>query len=280
MPRTAPLSIVFSHPPLSARALVRMAVGAAVVVALGWVLGVAVTAGSPLPIEQQALEAVADRRTAGLTAVLAVVSHLGHLDVVVPLLLAAVPVLRLLTRAWEASVLVLLTFLGSLAVTAAVKVLAGRERPLDALIDASSAAFPSGHASRAAALLGLALWAVLSVARSHAVRAASAAVIVAATSAMGLSRIYLGIHWPTDVLFGYALGAWWVLVVVHAIQPRVVPAAVVPDDEPQITSPSHEAGDTPARVPSSSQGDGVPPGRRSSRPRHGQRPQGARRSRR
>lgn len=79
----------------------------------------------------------------------------------------------------------------------------GRPRPprTDWAFTASGFAFPSGHAFTSALCAGLL---ALAVARAHP-RAARAAVVTAALFAgsIGLSRIYLGVHWPLDVL-----GAW------------------------------------------------------------------------
>jgi undecaprenyl-diphosphatase len=247
----APRSIVFAHPPLSPRAILRMAAGAIVLVLLGLALGAAVQAASPLPVEEQALEVVAEQRAGWLTGVMRAVSAAGHLRVFLPLAILAVPLLRVLGRGWEAPWLFVLAFLGSLAVTAAVKVAVDRERPLEALIEATSAAFPSGHASRAAAVGGLAVWAVLALVRSRAVRAVAVALLLGVVALMGASRLYLGVHWPSDILFGYGLGFCWVAVLLHAVQPRVRPAAAVPEDEPQITGP-----------PAAPSAGGLPPGTR------------------
>ena len=68
-------------------------------------------------------------------------------------------------------------------------------------------AFPSGHAAQATAVWGMlaALVAAAATRWSTKVAAWSAAVFIAAV--VGISRVYLGAHWPTDVLAGWALGA-------------------------------------------------------------------------
>ncbi|MFI8086324.1 phosphatase PAP2 family protein [Kitasatospora sp. NPDC086009] len=83
----------------------------------------------------------------------------------------------------------------------------GRPRPprTDWAFTASGFAFPSGHAFTSALCAGLL---ALAVARAHP-RAARAAVVTAALFAgsIGLSRIYLGVHWPLDVLGAWLLAA-------------------------------------------------------------------------
>jgi membrane-associated phospholipid phosphatase len=230
-------SIVFEHDPLSRRAMGRMAVGAGIVVIIGCVFGLLVASASPVPAEQDALEAVADRRVDALTSLLGTVSWLGSLWLVALVTALALPLLRIVTRGWEAPWLVVLSLVGSLTVTAVVKVVVSRERPLDALTETTSAAFPSGHASRTAAMLGLGVWVVLQISRHPAVRRILAGVLIGGIGLMAFSRIYLGVHWPSDVLFGVGLGTWWLFTMLHAVRPRVTAASTVGEDDPQITRP-------------------------------------------
>ncbi|MFD3512910.1 phosphatase PAP2 family protein [Streptomyces sp. NPDC058657] len=94
------------------------------------------------------------------------------------------------------------------------KWLVGRERPQwpDPVDSAHYAAFPSGHAMTAAVTFGLLLWLL----RLHgARRAATAALLfVGAVSVLGVgfTRLYLGVHWGTDVLGGWLLAAALVLL--------------------------------------------------------------------
>jgi undecaprenyl-diphosphatase len=93
-------------------------------------------------------------------------------------------------------------------VAESLKLLFMRERPLDVLTDvnklswgfftnATTMSFPSGHASRAFAMATL-------IALGTRPRVGAAAFVFAAL--VGLSRIYLGLHWPSDVLAGAVLG--------------------------------------------------------------------------
>jgi membrane-associated phospholipid phosphatase len=80
----------------------------------------------------------------------------------------------------------------------------------------TGAAFPSGHATQSAAfyaMLAIVFGTGLSFRRRAAVWSAAALVVLI----VGASRIYLGAHWLTDVLAGYALGASWVAIVVAVL---------------------------------------------------------------
>ncbi|MFC9647021.1 MULTISPECIES: phosphatase PAP2 family protein [unclassified Streptomyces] len=94
------------------------------------------------------------------------------------------------------------------AVSQGVKAAVGRERPRwpDPVDSAHFAAFPSGHAMTAAVTCGLLLW----LARRHGAggRLWRTAVVVAAVSVAGagLTRLWLGVHWGTDVMAGWLFG--------------------------------------------------------------------------
>lgn len=112
--------------------------------------------------------------------------------------------------AWLAIVAVL----GGLAISLALK--AGFDRPRPDLVPHGSyvytRSFPSGHAMMAAItylVLGVML-ARTQAGRWPRIYILSLAVLL--TVVVGISRVYLGVHWPTDVLGGWAAGAVWALV--------------------------------------------------------------------
>ncbi len=96
-------------------------------------------------------------------------------------------------------------------VVAMLKNLFGRPRPnlVDHLVRVQTMSFPSGHAANSA-LVFLTIGALISdVEISRGARIYIMAVAMTLAILIGLSRLYLGIHWPTDVAAGWALGAGW-----------------------------------------------------------------------
>ncbi|MDX3235471.1 phosphatase PAP2 family protein [Streptomyces sp. ME03-5709C] len=125
------------------------------------------------------------------------------------LLLAAVVWLLVRREHRQALWLVLAGTLGWV-LQQAVKALVGRQRPSwpDPVDSASFAAFPSGHAATAALVLGALVWLLLLRLPARSPRCVSAcAVAFVSVVGVGFTRVYLGVHWPSDVLGGWLLAA-------------------------------------------------------------------------
>ncbi len=140
------------------------------------------------------------------------VTALGGVTVLTFLTLAAAGFLWLLRRRGTALYL-LASVASGVALSTTAKALFDRPRP-DLVPHGSvvyTASFPSGHALMAAVVyLTLAVLVALTFPeRRLRVYVMSLAVLV--TVAVGLSRVYLGVHWPTDVLAGWAAGGAWAL---------------------------------------------------------------------
>jgi len=104
-------------------------------------------------------------------------------------------------RAWF-----VLAFL-SVALLHGMKYAIGRERPhlWPRLMEQGGESFPSGHALGSAALFTLVAWEASQ--RRPKQAPIYYAIAVAGSLWLGLGRLYLGVHWPSDVLVGWAMGA-------------------------------------------------------------------------
>jgi undecaprenyl-diphosphatase len=119
-----------------------------------------------------------------------------------------------MVRKRAAALLVLGTVLGGQLLSTALKLFFERSRP-DLVPDAPhvfTTSFPSSHAMLSAVTyltLG-ALLARVQVSRGARIYPLALAMIV--TVLIGVSRVYLGVHWPTDVLAGWCVGSAWALL--------------------------------------------------------------------
>ncbi|MFI7588821.1 phosphatase PAP2 family protein [Spongisporangium articulatum] len=122
-------------------------------------------------------------------------------------------------RWWLPPVLTLITGLGSLAMTMVGKAVVARPRPpfADAVPPFETTySFPSGHALNAWALAGIVAYLVVIRQRRTWSRTLTVAVAGGFAVTMGLTRIYLGHHWLTDVLVAWLLATSWLAVVIMA----------------------------------------------------------------
>lgn len=105
------------------------------------------------------------------------------------------------------------TTLGALVITL-VKALIDRSRPdlVGRLMDEASSSFPSGHAANSAIVYLTLATLLFPVVRGWRMRGFVLGVAMLLVGLIGISRVYLGVHWPSDVLAGWAFGAGWALL--------------------------------------------------------------------
>lgn len=170
-------------------------------------------------IDQPVLDAALTLRSPGLDEAITSYTDIGG-PVGMPVLAAlAVAVLVAVRRRWTPIVLVVIAAVGSLAMTIVGKGLVGRMRPQTALAVPpyeESPSFPSGHTLNATVLVAVIVYLVLiwTTAAWQRVLAVVAGGVFIVT--MGLSRVFLGHHWLTDVIAGWAIGLAWALAVITA----------------------------------------------------------------
>jgi membrane-associated phospholipid phosphatase len=128
-------------------------------------------------------------------------------------------ILAIHRRSWTPVILIVSASVGSLLMTIAGKDLIARQRP--PLVDAVppfeySPSFPSGHTLNAVVVVGIIAYLVILRRTSKRARVAVGAAAVVFAVAVGISRVYLGHHWFTDVLAGFVLGAAWLSIIITA----------------------------------------------------------------
>ena len=160
----------------------------------------------PTPGDTAAVEFVEAIRSGWLTDVAKAITALGSSAVVLPLAALCSIGLAVRRRWSELGVLVAglaLVFL----VGWELKDLVDRPRPAGGLVGASGSSYPSGHAAHATFYVWLAVTIVMRLRVGMARGAALVAAGIALTVLVGLSRVYLGVHYLSDVSGGWALGA-------------------------------------------------------------------------
>jgi undecaprenyl-diphosphatase len=121
-------------------------------------------------------------------------------------------------RRFHAVIFLLAASLGGLGLNTALKALFGRERPdiVPHLSEVSSASYPSGH-SMLSSIIYLTLGVMLARSvKSRTLKVYCVSVALGLSFLIGLSRVFLGVHYPTDVVAGWAAGTGYAMVCVLA----------------------------------------------------------------
>lgn len=140
------------------------------------------------------------------------ITALGSVPVLTLMVVVAIGLLAIERHWLTAAATVAATLSGSAAITL-VKGEVGRPRPalVEHLVHVTNQSFPSGHAA-GSALVYLTLAGLGGqVTRDRRARRYLMAVAILLVGAIGISRVYLGVHWPSDVLAGWSFGTLWAL---------------------------------------------------------------------
>ncbi|WP_027500967.1 phosphatase PAP2 family protein [Rhodococcus sp. UNC363MFTsu5.1] len=171
-----------------------------------------------MQIDQSVLDSVVGIRTPWLTDVVVVITNLG--GTVASLVVTTVIVLALLARGHRAEALLVggAMFTGQL-VMSLLKLAFGRARPPEPerLVVEVTHSFPSGHAMMSSILVCVVGAVIVRLAGPRWRNPAVFAGLALWTLAIGLSRVYLGAHWLTDVIAGWLFGAAWAGLWIWAI---------------------------------------------------------------
>ena len=178
--------------------LAGIAIGAGLWVFLGIVQDL--VAKDPLVILDIRLHnAAALFRTPAMTRLMLVITELGG-PVVVPLLCTGAALLALARNRSRLAATFMLALAGPGLISVSFKALFGNERPIDAIVKAHEASFPSGHMLSGAVVYGLLAALLLSSGAGRSARAIGVTLLTLLIVSIGLSRLYLGVHWPSDLL--------------------------------------------------------------------------------
>ncbi len=151
-----------------------------------------------------------DRRTPALTTIAIVVTTVGS-TVAMTVIAIATIVFLLIKRRFGDAVLVAVVAAGAGFLVTVGKATVGRVRPPAEfrLVTETNESFPSGHALASAAILGVVLVVLLPSISSRAWRIGVLVGVGLFALCIGLSRLYLGVHWATDVIGGWVTGLAW-----------------------------------------------------------------------
>jgi undecaprenyl-diphosphatase len=160
--------------------------------------------------DQHVLDAVVEHRTPWWNGVAANVTHLGD-PWVVTIVVAVVAGALVVWRRCHLAMFVVLASSGAAVVSSVTKQVFDRARPSSSLWlgEAWGPSFPSGHATQSIACWGAVAMVACVLVHSRAARVAIIGAALSIALAVGASRVYLAVHWASDVLCAWAISLSW-----------------------------------------------------------------------
>ncbi len=117
-------------------------------------------------------------------------------------------------KKWYYSLLLLFSMMGGLLFELLTKLIIHRTRPENALIEVSGYSFPSGHATMAIIFFSLLLYSFKDEIKNKSLRYIFIISNILLFLLIGSSRVYLNVHWFSDVLAGFGLGLFWLTLLI------------------------------------------------------------------
>jgi undecaprenyl-diphosphatase len=153
------------------------------------------------------------RQRPGLTELARILAFLGSPPVIVAIALIAAVVGKFARHLRGAAWTLPFAVVGAGVIIQGIKLFVHRARPdlFKPLLHETGYSFPSGHSLIAVAVYGLLGYFALHLAKSRAARVAVISLTVLLIFLIGISRPYVGVHYPTDVLAGWAMGVPWLV---------------------------------------------------------------------
>jgi membrane-associated phospholipid phosphatase len=206
--------------PVAFGVIIAFAVAFTTTTALGFLLEVGWSSDGSTEFDSDVTHWFVDQRSPTRSDAMRVISWLGSSWVVIPLAVVVIVMLLIVRRRWFA-LFVALSVSGASLLSVVTKEVIGRGRPpLDLRLQQSvSYSFPSGHSTQAAATYFAFAILVTVMNHSPALRVGAWLAATAIVFFVGASRVYLGMHWATDVLGGWVLGSLWAAGLTIALRP-------------------------------------------------------------
>lgn len=99
-----------------------------------------------------------------------------------------------------------------------LKLIFKRERPIDMLVQEKGYSFPSGHSFVAVAFYGFLIYLIINSNWNKKVKIVSSLFLTVLILLIGISRIYLGVHYPSDVTAGFIGGTIYLIIFIEIIK--------------------------------------------------------------
>ena len=177
-----------------------------------------VTNGRVLPLDEALLNMVKPLESASFTKFMNFFSHLGSTGPVIVLSCIFLAILFILYRKKDEVLLFVIVSLGSTGMNQALKFVFKRERPFEQLIAENGFSYPSGHTMAAVSLYGIVTFLFWRHVKKVWGRILLIVLSTLMISLIGFSRVYLRVHYPSDIVAAFCVSGMWLFITIWIYQ--------------------------------------------------------------
>jgi len=171
-------------------------------------------------LDDRIMRGLIDSRTDTRTDWMRAITNLGSAPAYVVLVPVAALILFMRGRRWNLAIQASLILISSSLLNTGLKNLYSRPRPMSDLhlVDVASFSYPSGHAMSAMVFYGFVIYLSYRFIGKRWLKITLIVVNAVLIIAIGISRTYLGVHYPSDVLAGWAAGLFWLIACILIVR--------------------------------------------------------------
>jgi membrane-associated phospholipid phosphatase len=172
--------------------------------------------GSPklVQLDDHFMKLIIDQRTDSRTSIMRAITSLGSAPAYFILVPVSALILFLRGRQWNLAIQASIILISASLLNTGLNNIYSRPRPLAHLhlVDVASYSYPSGHAMSAMVFYGFLVYLTVTFIRNRWLQILVIVLNTMLILAIGISRTYLGVHYPSDVLAGWAAGLCWLII--------------------------------------------------------------------
>lgn len=144
-----------------------------------------------------------------LTPIVKVITHIGGAKIVFVLTILAI----ILIKGLKNKLFLLTGIVGTAGLNVVLKHIVRRERPnINRLIPEKGYSFPSGHSMMSMAFYGMLIFLIFKYVKNTALKWTLIVILTILLSTIGITRIYLGVHYPSDVIGGFLVSLTYLFI--------------------------------------------------------------------
>jgi len=176
-------------------------------------------ASSLLVFDKNVIRIIESIRTPFLNKIMVFITYMGN-SYTIAISFLIMMILLIILQKWKYLYSLLISISGSAVFVLLIKNIIGRQRPPieNALIVLKDFSFPSGHSYMAVAFYGLVIYFAFDLLKNNNTKYSILSIGIIFVLTLGFSRLYLGVHWPSDVFAGFAAAIALVTAIITILE--------------------------------------------------------------